>query len=235
MIRRSALTLANPATALAVSLALVVGAAAANAQGFRAPLHRCDELAGNPIDPLRVGPGVPTFAINAVPAIEACLQALGQYPGEARFQFQLGRAYRQARDYGEAVRWYTLSAKQNVAAAQSNLGLLYGRGAGVRQDSGKAADLFSLGAAQGYEWAQANLGWCYSTGEGRGLDLISAYAWYELAADQGNEPARRNLAALRTKMQTRSILAGRQLADKLKRKIQRGGFDPSDLPPVPAL
>ena len=136
--------------------ALVAGVA--SAQGPAAPFHACDKLAGNPIDPDHVGPGVPTFAINGIPAIEACLAALEQYPGEARFQFQLGRAYRQIRDYELAVRWYSAAADHAYAGAQNSLGVMYSRGEGVVENCTTAAHWFELAAAQGYPAAIRNLG-----------------------------------------------------------------------------
>jgi TPR repeat protein len=36
-----------------------------------------------------------------------------------------------AQDFSEAVKWYRLAAAQGIAAAQSNLGLMFGRGKGV--------------------------------------------------------------------------------------------------------
>lgn len=141
--------------ALVVCLGLASGPTLA--QNFRAPAHQCDTLAGNPLDPDRVGPGVPTFAINALPAIEACLEAVRQYADEPRFQFQLGRAYRQARQYEEAVRWYSAAAEQGYAGAQNSLGVMYSRGEGVAENCATAARWFELAAAQGYPVAITNL------------------------------------------------------------------------------
>ena len=144
------------ATSIALFASLVSGITFA--QGPGAPFHACDKLAGNPIDPDHVGPGVPTFAINGIPAIEACLAALEQYPGEARFQFQLGRAYRQIRDYDNAVRWYSAAAEQNYAGAQTSLGVMFSRGEGVVENCTMAAHWFELAAAQSYPAAISNLG-----------------------------------------------------------------------------
>ena len=143
--------------ALALTIAGAAVAGAAMAQGAGAPFHQCDRLAGNPIDPDRVGPGVPTFAVNALPAIEACLAALRQYPGEARFEFQLGRAYRQAGDYENAVRWYSAAAEQGYAGAQNSLGVMFSRGEGVAENCSTAAHWFELAAAQAYPAAISNL------------------------------------------------------------------------------
>ena len=147
-------------------LRIVIGAAAvawmglgaiAAAQDFRAPPHQCDALAGNPIDPLRMGPGVRTADIDVVPAIQACLEAVAQYKGELRFQFQLGRAYRQARQFDEALRWYGAAAEMGYAGAQNSLGVMYSRGEGVEEDCTTAANYFEAAAAQGYPAAITNL------------------------------------------------------------------------------
>ena len=57
-----------------------------------APLHRCDELAGDPHDNQRIGPSVEFDSVDAGPAITACTDAVNQYPGTARFVYQLGRS-----------------------------------------------------------------------------------------------------------------------------------------------
>jgi TPR repeat protein len=143
------------AAALLICLDLTVEAA--RAQDFRAPAHECDALAGNPLDPQRVGAGVPTFAINAIPAINACREAVRLYANEARFQFQLGRAYRQARQYEEALRLYTAAAEKGYAGAQNSLGVMYARGEGVAENCATAAYWFELAADQGYPVAITNM------------------------------------------------------------------------------
>ena len=138
--------------AMAVALVAATGAGAQSAQP-----HDCDVLAGNPIDPWRVGPGVRTAEIDTVRAIPACLAAVEAYPGELRFQFQLGRALRQARRYAEALRWYAAAAEGGYAGAQNSLGIMYLRGEGVAQDCDLAASWIGRAAAQGYPAAIANL------------------------------------------------------------------------------
>jgi TPR repeat protein len=70
----------------------------------------------------------------------------------------LGRAYRQARDYDNAVRWYSAAADQGYAGAQNSLGVMYSRGEGVVENCTTAAHLFELAAAQAYPAAIRNLG-----------------------------------------------------------------------------
>ncbi|MSP20260.1 MAG: sel1 repeat family protein [Alphaproteobacteria bacterium] len=145
--------------ALVLSATLVAAAFAlsAAAQEVKAPLHNCDALAGNPVDPGRVGIGVATASMRPVPAIAACLDALKQFPNEPRFMFQLGRAYRQASQLNEALRWYRAAADKGYAGAINSLGVMHSLGEGVPSDCTKAAQLFSQAAALGYPLASDNL------------------------------------------------------------------------------
>lgn len=142
----------------AAPLALPVAAQQAAVPGpIKAPQHACDTLAGNPIDPGRVGPGVATAAVRAEAAIIACQEAVRLYPNDLRFQFQLGRAFRQANKVEDALRWYTAAADKGYAGALNSLGVMYSAGEGVRADCTRAAHFFTLAANQGYPAANDNL------------------------------------------------------------------------------
>jgi TPR repeat protein len=148
----------RPFAALAVVLlALPAAAQQAAIPAVKAPLHACDTLAGNPIDPGRVGPGVATSALRADAAIVACTEAVRIYPNELRFQFQLGRAYRTANKIEDALRWYTAAAERGYAGALNSLGVMYSAGEGVRADCTKAAQYFTMAASAGYPAANDNL------------------------------------------------------------------------------
>ncbi len=150
--------LRSAAALVAVLLALPVAAQqAAVPAAVKAPLHACDTLAGNPIDPGRVGPGVATASVRAEAAIIACQDAVRLYPNELRFQFQLGRAFRQANKVDDALRWYTAAADNGYPGALNSLGVMYSAGEGVRADCTKAAHYFTLAANQGYPAANDNL------------------------------------------------------------------------------
>ena len=60
-------------------------------------------------------------------------------------------------DKGLAAKWYQRAAKQGLAEAQLNLGLLYYIGEGVPMDKGMAAKWFHRAAAQGHAGAKKAL------------------------------------------------------------------------------
>jgi TPR repeat protein len=88
-------------------------------------------------------------------------------------------------DFTEAVKWYTLTAEQGDAQAQSNLGVMYCQGTGVKQDFTKAAKWYMLAAKQGDAGAQFNLGSMHEKDEGGSQSFTEAAKWYKLAAVQG--------------------------------------------------
>lgn len=96
----------------------------------------------------------------------------------------------------EAVRWLQRAAGQGHIEAQSDLGLLYYRGAGVPQDSAEAARWLRRAAEQGHAASQADLGRLHYLGDGVPRDLEQAAAWYQEAAERGFAPAQFNLAGL---------------------------------------
>jgi TPR repeat protein len=62
-----------------------------------------------------------------------------------------------AKDQAEATKWYRKAAKQNLAAAQYNLGMCYYNGEGVAKDWVEAYQWVLLGARQGDEDAKKNI------------------------------------------------------------------------------
>lgn len=58
------------------------------------------------------------------------------------------------KDYGEALRWFHLSAEQGDAEAQYNLGFMYGRGEGTGKDHRASMEWFQKAASQGHAGAR---------------------------------------------------------------------------------
>ena len=100
------------------------------------------------------------------------------------------------KDYNTAHTLTSLLAKQGVAEAQYNLGLMYQDGLGVNQDYETAVKWFQLSAEQGYPSAQFNLGKMYEKGYGVRQDYEKAVKWYKPSAEAGVIGAIYNLGVL---------------------------------------
>lgn len=67
-------------------------------------------------------------------------------------QFELGQMFQQSddkvRDYDQAVKWYTRSAKQGYRRAQHRLGAMYAKGWGVKRNYIRAYAWCKVAASQ---------------------------------------------------------------------------------------
>jgi len=91
--------------------------------------------------------------------------------------------------------WH-IAAEQGLAAAQFNLGQLYGNGHGVVQNYKEAANWYKKAADQGYAPAQHNFGRMLSDGCGVAQSHPAALEWYTKAANQGMELAQFTLGCI---------------------------------------
>ncbi len=114
-------------------------------------------------------------------------------------------------DDAEAVRWYRLAAEQGYAAAQYNLGGMYGTGQGVPQDYAEAMRWYRLAAEQGHASAQSNLGDMYGTGRGVPQDYVQAHMWRDLATSRLTDEDRG--VAVRGRDTLASLMTPAQLAE----------------------
>ena len=117
-------------------------------------------------------------------------------PSDAREQLLMGVGCDRRGDHAGAARWYRLAARQGLAEAQNNLGVMLKDGQGVARDEREAAEWFLKAARQGYALAQSNLGWMYQAGLGVEQDYRQARHWYLEAARQGHAAAQNNLGRL---------------------------------------
>ena len=99
----------------------------------------------------------------------------------------------QQREMVDVVGMWQSAAEQGYANAQSNLGVVFDRGQGVKQDYGEAVRWYRQAAEQGYANAQSNLGVKFDEGLGVKQDYGEAVRWYRLAAEQGYADAQSNL------------------------------------------
>ena len=114
----------------------------------------------------------------------------------ARAGFDEGMAAHQRGDYATALREWRPLAKQGVADAQYNLGVMYRKGRGVPQDDAEAVKWYRKAAEQGHAIAQVSLGVMYGEGRGVTQDYAEALQWWRKAAEQGVAGAQNNLGVM---------------------------------------
>ncbi|MCO6185909.1 caspase family protein [Rhizobium sp. L1K21] len=151
-----------------------------------APETECDRLAAHPFDLKKVA-GVKGVDFSKIrpEAVEACESAVAQYPGEIRFEAQLGRALSKVGRDDEALVHYRKAADQGYAVAQSDIGFYYENGLAVPKDYDESYRWYRMAADQGYATAQYNVGVCYGEGRGVQKDDKEALRWWREAAGQG--------------------------------------------------
>ncbi len=103
-------------------------------------------------------------------------------------------------DYATAMVEFESLAKQGMAAAQTNLGLMYSKGYGVAINEAEAVRWYRLAAEQGHPIGQNNLGFMYINGEGGPKDEIMGLKWLLLSSDNGYDKATTTVAVLRKRM-----------------------------------
>ena len=81
-------------------------------------------------------------------------------------------------DYGDAARWFQLSADKGYKYAQYSLAGLFRRGQGVEQDDARALELYTASAQQDFPYAAYELGKMYRDGIGCEKDAEASEQWY---------------------------------------------------------
>lgn len=134
--------------------------------------------------------------------------------GDPTAQFRLGRLYFAGewdglkapggKNYGQAVKWFTLAAKKEEGEAYLFLGWIYEAGLGVPQNYALAAKWFGRSAAEfskggsmgGTLGGAAGLARLYENGFGVPQDYALAVKWYTRAAELGDLLAQYKLAQM---------------------------------------
>lgn len=111
-------------------------------------------------------------------------------------QCNLGIEYYQEKNYTEAFKWFSKSAKAGNAEARYNLGICYEMGHGTKPDTLEAVICYRSAAESGLDKAQYMLAGCYKDGIGLRKNYEEAQEWYEKAAAQNYGPAQYELAQL---------------------------------------
>jgi tetratricopeptide (TPR) repeat protein len=127
--------------------------------------------------------------LKALPAIESCSAAIKLDPQNARYAFQLGRAYDRAGENLAAYHAYLAASEKGSSSAMVNLGILFEKGQGVQRNGGMARDYYRRAA----ELDNAEGMFCFATALENGIggrrNIIEAAKWYERAAKAGADKA----------------------------------------------
>ncbi len=98
--------------------------------------------------------------------------------------------------YGDAMRWYRLTAEKGDARAQFLLGYMYEAGERMAPDPALARAWYAKAAAQGEPRASFRLARLHHEGRGGAADLEEAARLYRAAAERGHVGAQSMLGYL---------------------------------------
>ncbi|WP_051261445.1 tetratricopeptide repeat protein [Desulfovibrio inopinatus] len=114
--------------------------------------------------------------------------------GDSEAQFQLGVTLFSQRDFTNAIKWYTLAAKNGQRDAQFRLGLLTYFGGAIPRDYIAAVNWFAMAAQNGLDDAAYYLGVIYYLGEGAPNDPKAAYYWFTKWQNSTTSPQNKDVA-----------------------------------------
>ena len=138
------------------------------------------------------------------------------------YLFQKGVTAFQRGDYATALREFKRLAKQGLAPAQYNLGLMYANGRGVPQDYKTAVKWYRLAAEQGNANAQNNLGMLYAFGDEVPKDYVRAHMWGNVAISIGGKNKGKVRDLVEKKMTPAEITEALKLFGECFRKKYKG-------------
>lgn len=107
-----------------------------------------------------------------------------------------GEAAYQRSNFKEAFEWYRKAAEAGHIEAQTQVGVMYAAGKGVRQDYDAALQWTRKAAEAGHIRAQTNLGILYMTGFGIPRDFKESVKWLTRGAEQGDPKAQTQLGLM---------------------------------------
>ncbi len=145
---------------------------------------QCEQLAGQPLDTLRIGDGVAFEKIQVDQALPICQQAAERQPARPRYQYLYGRVLDAAERYPEAVAQFAAADQAGYAFASFSLAQLYTEGSGVPKNLGQAQRLFFRAGNAGIADAFAYGGELYF--EENSPNYFQAKSWFEQAVQGGS-------------------------------------------------
>jgi TPR repeat protein len=124
-----------------------------------------------------------------------------------------------ARDFKEAVRWYSMAGESGYLQAQIMLADMYLKGQGVPGDQKEAAKWYALAAEQGSPVAQYVLGNMHISGNGVTPDLVQAMRWFIIMAKTAEDPnargnAEKSIEILRERLTQAQLMQAEKIAQE---------------------
>jgi TPR repeat protein len=148
--------------------------------------RRCDELAGSPREPSRVGRGDRFARIQVTEALSACQAAVNAVPMIPHYQFLYGRALQAAGRQKDAYQEFEQAALGGNAAAMDHIGMMYEAGKGVPKSGADAYAWYLRAAQAGSADGMFHVGRLYLGGSSVPQSNAEALAWYLKAAKAGS-------------------------------------------------
>ena len=161
-----------------------------------APEHEADHLAAIPEDIHAVVDVVSNANLDTVAAIKACREAIAEYPNEARFYAQLGRALEVDGKPASAIHQFekALELKEGYPVVLHNLAKLRFYGPEELRDFETARRYFTRSAELGFDASMPVIGTMYRDALGGDEDHAEAAKWFSVAAEKGNPFSQNALA-----------------------------------------
>ncbi|MGH9685768.1 MAG: tetratricopeptide repeat protein [Candidatus Acidiferrales bacterium] len=145
---------------------------------------QCEQLAGQPLDTLRVGDGVAFEKVQVDQALPVCQQAAERQPVRPRYQYLYGRVLSASKRDAEAVAQYAAADRAGYGFASFGLAELYEEGAGVARNLGEAQRLYFRAGNAGIADAFAEGGELYFYDNPP--NYVEAKSWFEHGAEGGS-------------------------------------------------
>lgn len=145
---------------------------------------QCEQLAGQPLDTLRIGDGVAFTQIHVGEALPVCQQAAERQPARPRYQYLYGRVLSAAKRDAEAAAQLAAADQAGYGFASFGLAQLYYEGAGVPKNLGQAQRLYFQAGNAGIADAFSYGGELYF--EENPPNYFQAKSWFEEAVQAGS-------------------------------------------------
>ena len=161
-----------------------------------APEHEADHVSAIPDDIFAVVDPIQDAALDAPAAIKACRAAIEEYPDEARFYAQLGRALEVDGKPASAILQFerALELRADYPLVLHSLAKLRFYGPEELRDFGIARLYFGRAAELGFDASMPVIGTMFRDALGGDKDYMAAAQWFAMAAEKGNPFSQNALA-----------------------------------------